>query len=108
MSRRISSFLLSSQKSPRVSKYYTYLLISRTDVIYVGSTNQLSRRISQHKLKLIPGFTAKYNVNKLVYYEIYNDPMLAAKREKQLKGWTRNKKLWLIKSRNPEMKELLQ
>ena len=69
-------------------------------------TNNLRRRISEHKEKLIPGFTKKYNVTMLVYYEEFDDPRYAIEREKVLKGWLRKKKLALIESVNPEWKEI--
>lgn len=75
-------------------------------VLYVGVTDNLIKRIYQHKNKLVDGFTSKYNINKLVYYEIFEDIEEAIKREKQLKGGSREKKLELIKSKNPEFHDL--
>lgn len=75
-------------------------------ILYIGVTNHLSRRITQHRLKLIPGFTAKYRINRLIYFEIFKDAMTASKREKQLKGWSREKKLNLIEKVNPRLEEL--
>lgn len=74
--------------------------------MYVGVTDNLIKRIYQHKNKLAGGFTAKYNINKLVYYEIFEDINEAIKREKQIKGGSREKKLKLIKSKNPEFNDL--
>lgn len=74
--------------------------------MYVGVTDNLIKRIYQHKNKLAGGFTAKYNINKLVYYEIFKDINEAIKREKQIKGGSREKKLKLIKSKNPEFHDL--
>ena len=69
-------------------------------------TNDLSLRMQQHKEKIIVGFSARYNVNKLAFYEIFNDPNSAISAEKQIKGWTREKKIMLIKESNPEFKDL--
>jgi putative endonuclease len=87
--------------------YYVYILTnSRNTVLYIGVTNDLARRISEHKLKLIKGFTSKYNVDKLVYYETFSDPNQAIHREKELKGWLRSKKISLINSINLGFKDL--
>jgi putative endonuclease len=88
-------------------KYFLYITSNTNDtVLYVGVTNDLSRRIMEHKTKRYDGFTARYNVNKLIYYEVFNYIDLAIKREKTLKGWTRDKKVQLINSKNIEWKEL--
>ncbi len=88
-------------------KYFLYITSNTNDtVLYVGVTNDLSRRIMEHKTKRYDGFTARYNVNKLIYYEVFNYIDLAIKREKTLKGWTRDKKVKLINSKNIEWKEL--
>ena len=85
-----------------------YILTNRTnEVLYIGVTNDLVRRLYEHKSKLIDGFTKKYNVDKLVYCEETTDIKEAIKREKQLKGWTRKKKCLLIESVNPEWKEVV-
>jgi putative endonuclease len=90
-----------------VSKqYYVYLLASRSRVLYVGVTGDLQRRVGQHKQKLVEGFTQRYNVTMLVYYEVTNDVHVALAREKQIKGWRRSKKVALIESMNPEWKDL--
>jgi len=75
-------------------------------VLYVGVTDNLIKRVYQHKNKLADGFTSKYNINKLVYFEIFEDINEAIKREKQIKGGSREKKLKLIKSKNPEFHDL--
>jgi len=75
-------------------------------VLYIGFTNDLERRMSEHRRKLISGFTAKYNTTKLVYYEIYNDVNEAITREKQIKGLLRKKKNELIGNVNPDWKDL--
>ena len=74
--------------------------------MYIGVTNDLERRIYEHKNKLIDGFTKKYNVSKLVYYESTTDVYSAISREKQRKGWVRRRKNELVESMNPEWKEI--
>ncbi len=87
--------------------YYVYILSNTThSTFYIGVTSNLQKRIWEHKNKVIEGFTKKYNVNKLVYYEITNSIETAILREKQLKNWHRKWKLNLIKEFNPEMKDL--
>ena len=76
--------------------------------LYIGSTTDLIRRIWQHKNKLVPSFTQKYNLNKLVYYEQHHDILEAARREKQLKKWPRKWKLNLIHRLNPDWKDLYE
>ncbi len=86
---------------------YVYLMTNRHNtVIYTGVTSKLQKRIYEHKNKLIYGFTNKYNVNKLVYYEVFDDIESAILREKQIKGGSRKKKIDLIKSLNPDFKDL--
>lgn len=75
-------------------------------MLYVGITNNLTRRVYEHKSKLVDGYTKKYNVNKLIYFEEFNNPLDAIAAEKKIKGWTRKKKNKLIESKNPEWKEL--
>jgi putative endonuclease len=75
-------------------------------VLYTGITNNLERRLYEHKNKLVEGFTTKYNVNKLVYYDYTSDVSSAIAREKEIKGWTRQKKNELIESVNPEWEDL--
>ena len=88
---------------------YIYLLANKTNtVIYTGVTKDLQKRIYEHKQKLIDGFTKKYNVNKLVYYEIFDDIESAIAREKQIKAGSRKKKINLIKSINPEFRNLYE
>ncbi|PIQ11363.1 MAG: hypothetical protein COW71_00915 [Ignavibacteriales bacterium CG18_big_fil_WC_8_21_14_2_50_31_20] len=84
-----------------MKNYYVYILASKKDgVIYIGVTNDLIRRVYEHKNKLIDGFTKKYNVNKLVYYEICRNVNEAIKREKQMKKWLREWKTNLIEENN--------
>ncbi len=88
--------------------YYVYIATNnRNTVLYTGVTNDLNRRIFEHKNKLVKGFTSQYNVTKLVYYETFNSPEEAIVAEKKIKGWTRNKKISLIKNVNPEFRDLL-
>jgi putative endonuclease len=87
--------------------YYTYIMSSNNNTaIYIGVTNNLERRVSEHKSGIIPGFTQKYNCKKLVYYESFSDIEQAVAREKQLKGWVRRKKDALIDSVNPGREDL--
>ena len=74
--------------------------------MYIGGTNNLERRILEHKNGIVKGFTSKYNINKLVYYEYTSDINAAIAREKQLKGWKRSKKNELVESTNPEWKDI--
>lgn len=88
--------------------YYIYIMSNqRMTVYYTGITNDIDRRSIEHKLKLNKhSFTHKYNINKLLYYEEFDNPNEAIRREKQLKGWSRKKKINLIKKINFEMKDL--
>lgn len=87
--------------------YHVYITMNKNNtVIYVGVTGNVERRIGQHKFNKIKGFTRRYNVNKLVYYESLGYINDAIKREKEIKGWRRSKKLDLIKKLNPELKDL--
>jgi len=87
-------------------QYYVYILTNKSNTLYTGITDDLYRRLYEHKNKLTPGFTKKYNIDKLIYYEVFDDPESAIQREKEIKGWTRKKKLELIKKVNPNFKEL--
>lgn len=87
--------------------YYVYILTNFTHtVLYTGVSNDLIRRVYEHKDKCIKGFTQKYNVDQLVYYEVFEDPRNAIEREKQMKAGSRAKKLALINRMNPEFKDL--
>lgn len=86
--------------------YFVYIMSNRTRTLYTGVTNNLERRVSEHKQKLVPGFTSKYNITDLVYYEDYGDIRAAIAREKQIKGWLRSKKIELIESLNPQWQDL--
>ena len=88
-------------------QYYVYIMTNKTDtVLYTGVTNDLSRRIYQHKTKSIKGFTKKYKITKLVYYEIFDDVENAILREKQIKGGSREKKLQLVNNINSKWQDL--
>ena len=83
-------------------QYYVYILSNwNNKVLYIGMTNNLQRRLYEHKNHLVKGFTDKYNVTKLVYFEATTDVYSAIEREKQLKGWTRARKLNLVAQSNP-------
>jgi putative endonuclease len=86
--------------------YYVYIMASRSRVIYIGVTNDLRRRVEQHQQKVVQGFTQKYNCTRLVYYESTEDVHSALAREKELKGWRREKKTALIESVNPTWQDL--
>ena len=87
--------------------YYVYILTTRNNtVLYTGVTNDLKRRVFEHKSGLNEGFTKKYHVHKLIYFEIFDFVDLAIAREKQIKGYSRDKKIKLIEAMNPEWKEL--
>ena len=87
--------------------YYIYILSNwNNKVIYTGVTNDIERRIYEHKNKLNDGFTSKYNISKLVYFDGVKSAKSAIEREKQIKGWLRSKKNELIESMNPDWKDL--
>ena len=87
-------------------QYYVYIMTNKSRTLYTGVTNNLERRVYEHKQKLIPGFTTKYNISRLVYFEATQDIRGAIEREKQIKGWLRSKKVALIESVNPQWEEL--
>ena len=90
-----------------MKQYYVYILTNRKrGVLYTGITNNLERRLYEHKQKLISGFTSKYNLIRLVYFEATIDVSAAIAREKQIKGWLRKKKIALIESENPGWNDL--
>jgi putative endonuclease len=86
--------------------YFVYILASVKRTLYIGVTNDLRRRVYEHKTGAIPGFTARYKVNRLVYFEPAEEAIAAIAREKQLKGWLRQRKLDLIEAANPEWEDL--
>ena len=83
-----------------------YILTSNSGTLYTGITNSIFHRTLQHKSKENPGFTSKYDVTRLVYYEFFSDVHAAIRREKEIKGWTRKKKIALIESKNPKWEDL--
>ena len=97
----VASFKLKQMKT-----YYVYIMASLSKVIYTGVTNNLERRVAEHKHKTNPGFTSRYNVNRLVYFETFGEIMDAIAREKQIKGWKRFKKIDLIESENASWDDL--
>ena len=87
--------------------YSVYVMTNqRNTVLYTGITNDLSKRAWEHKEKIIKGFTKKYNIDKLVYYEVCSNPMSAIEREKQIKNYSRKKKEFLINKENSEWRDL--
>src|SRR3989338_5804229 len=89
--------------------YYVYILANkRNGTLYAGVTNNFKRRVYEHKNNLIKGFTEKYNIHNLVYYEETNDVNIAIEREKQIKFWSRKKKLALIEKENPTWNDLVE
>ena len=87
--------------------YYVYILHnSQNNVLYIGVTNDLSRRLAEHKNEIADGFTKRYHVHDLVYFEEYTSPQYAIYREKQLKRWTRKKKEKLITEKNPLFEDI--
>ena len=88
-------------------RFWVYIMSSKSGTLYTGITNSLDRRVYEHKQHLmIPGFTAKYDCTRLVYFEQYSEPRRAIAREKQIKGWLRSKKIALIESMNPHWNDL--
>jgi putative endonuclease len=87
-------------------QYFVYMTASVSRVLYVGVTGDLVRRVWEHREKLVSGFTEKYCVDRLVYYEVADSPLAAIAREKQIKGYRREKKLALIAAMNPEWRDL--
>ena len=89
------------------NQYFVYLLVNENNkVMYVGMTNNLERRTFEHKNRLCKGFTAKYNLDKLVYFEETDDVLAAISREKEIKKWRRDKKNALVEQTNPEWSDL--
>lgn len=92
-----------------MNESYVYILAScRNGTLYVGSTTNLIKRIWEHKNKIIPGFTEKYNVHRLVYYEVHQNIMEAARRERRLKNWCRQWKMNIIEQFNPMWRDLYE
>ena len=89
-----------------MNRYFVYILANKSKMLYTGVTNNLERRLFEHKQHLVEGYTKRYKITKLVYYDETNDVIAAIAREKQIKGWLRQKKITLIESMNPEWKDL--
>jgi len=89
-----------------MNEYYIYIMSNKSRMLYIGVTNNLERRVHEHQMKLIPGFTHRYGLTRLVYYESTNDIRVAIEREKEIKGWVRRKKTALIHSFNAEWRDL--
>ena len=89
-----------------MQQYYVYVMTSRNRTLYIGVTRDLTRRVFEHKQQLTTGFTKKYKVSSLVFFETTSDVEVAIAREKQLKGWRRSKKVALIESTNPGWNDL--
>lgn len=102
--------ILSEAKNPMSynKEFYLYIATNYNNrVLYIGMTNNILRRIHEHRNKLVKGFTQKYNINKLVYIAIFPTALEAITVEKKIKGWTRAKKIALIKSQNPNWENLV-
>jgi putative endonuclease len=89
-------------------KYWVYIVGSRTGTLYIGMTNNIYRRVLEHKSGEFEGFASKYHCTRLIYYESFDDVRNAIDREKQLKGWRREKKIALIESLNPRWEDLAE
>ena len=87
-------------------QYWVYIMTNTSRTLYAGVTNDLERRLYEHKHRLVPGFTSKYHITMLAYYEEFSDIREAIAREKQIKGWTRAKKITLIEGMNPAWTDL--
>ena len=88
--------------------YYVYVMASRSRVLYTGVTNDLARRVNEHKHGLTPGFTSRYRITRLVYFEEFGDVRDAIAREKQIKAWTRVRRIRLVEGRNPSWQDLAE
>jgi putative endonuclease len=86
--------------------YYVYIITNPSRTLYTGMTNNLRRRLDEHKRKLVPGFTARYNINRLVYFEAFEDVRNAIDCEKKIKSWTRAKRVALVEAKNPKWDDL--
>jgi putative endonuclease len=87
-------------------RYYVYIITNPSRTLYTGMTNNLRRRLDEHKRKAIPGFTARYNINRLVYFEVFEDVRNAIDCEKKIKSWTRAKRVAFVESRNAKWDDL--
>jgi putative endonuclease len=93
-------------RQSKMKQYAVYIMASRSKTLYIGVTSNLEQRVYQHKNKLIAGFTSKYNIDRLVYFELTSDVVPAIEKEKQIKGWKREKKIALIETTNPTWQDL--
>jgi putative endonuclease len=95
---------------PEAKRFYVYIMTNRlrSHVLYTGITGNLLRRVFEHKNKLLPGFASRYNLTRLIYYEVFAYPDEAIDREKEIKGWRRSKKIRLIESMNPHWYDLAE
>jgi putative endonuclease len=100
------SIVTIAEASTTMKTYYTYIMASKSRVLYVGVTNDLQRRVSEHRMRREGSFTARYNVNRLVYYENTHSILAAIAREEEFKRWRRSKKVALIESVNPTWADL--
>ncbi len=91
---------------PAFKTCYVHIMASKSRTLYTGVTSNLERRVLQHRGKLLPGFTARYNINRLVYYEAFGEILAAIAREKEIKSWSRKKKIALIEAVNRDWKDL--
>jgi putative endonuclease len=92
-----------------MKSYFVYILASRRDgAIYVGITSDLVKRVNEHRGKFVPGFTSRYNITRLVWFEVYDEPIAAISREKALKKWRRAWKIALIEKDNPDWRDLYE
>ena len=108
-SRRRQAGSRGTVEDERNMQYYVYILTNKNNrVMYIGVTNDLERRLYEHKQELVDGFTKRYHVHKLVYYEQSSDVRSAIQREKELKGWLRRKKNALVETMNPDWHDLSQ
>ena len=89
-----------------MEQHYVYIMTNKSKTLYTGITDNLERRVYEHKKKLFEGFTKRYNITKLVYYEVTSDVSAAIEKEKQIKGWLRRKKITLIEAMNPQWTDL--
>ena len=87
-------------------QYYVYIMTNKSGTLYVGMTNNMQKRVYEHKEKLVEGFTKKYNIDRLLYFETFGDVPSAIAREKTIKGWLRRKKVDLIEATNPGWSDL--
>jgi putative endonuclease len=101
MTLRLSTGIMNRERH-----YYVYILTNPSRTLCTGITNNLRRRLDEHKRKLVPGFTAKYNINRLVYFESFEDVRNAIDHEKKVKSWTRAKRVALVESKNPKWDDL--